>query len=122
MGHFDQGTQRAILRLYRSSPSEVLAQGGRAPLAPGDAIAGALGPARPYIPWRFAEEYARALPNSELVELETPATGGGWIGLTRSSALQISSAKTERSRQTHELALTVARNPGIHLVVVADGS
>ena len=28
LDHFDQGTQRAILRLYRSSPSEVLAAAG----------------------------------------------------------------------------------------------
>ena len=30
LDHFDQGTQRAILRLYRSSPPEVLAAAGRA--------------------------------------------------------------------------------------------
>src|SRR2546430_13992542 len=28
LDHFDQGTQRAILRLYRSSPSDVLAAAG----------------------------------------------------------------------------------------------
>ena len=31
LSHFDQGTQRAILRLYRSSPSQVLEQAGAPP-------------------------------------------------------------------------------------------
>ena len=69
LDHFDEGTQRAILRLYRSSPSEVLACSG--------ARLGALevpalvvwGLRDPYIPARFARGYADALPHAELVEL-----------------------------------------------------
>ncbi len=80
LDHFDQGTQRAILRLYRSSPSEVLAAAG--------ARLGALempalvvwGMRDPYIPARFGREYAQALPHAELVEL---ADAGHWPWLDR---------------------------------------
>ncbi len=69
LDHFDQGTQRAILRLYRSSPSDVLAAAG-ADLGlltmPALVVWGA---ADPYIPARFGAAYARALPNAELLEL-----------------------------------------------------
>jgi pimeloyl-ACP methyl ester carboxylesterase len=61
LAHFDQGTQRAILRLYRSAPSEALARAG---LELGSIAAPALvvwGMRDPYIPARFAREYARAL-------------------------------------------------------------
>jgi len=69
LDHFDQGTQRAILRLYRSSPSDVLAAAG--------ARLGRLqmpalvvwGTRDPYIPASFGREYARALPHAELLEL-----------------------------------------------------
>jgi pimeloyl-ACP methyl ester carboxylesterase len=76
MNHFDQGTQRAILRLYRSSPSEALAKAGER-LSRLEMPALVLwGMHDPYIPERFAAEYARALPNSELVEL--PDAGHWW--------------------------------------------
>ncbi|HEY7934049.1 MAG TPA: alpha/beta hydrolase [Solirubrobacteraceae bacterium] len=68
LDHFDQGTQRAILRLYRSSPSEVLAAAGE---RLGELTMPALvvwGTEDPYIPARFGQEYARALPNAELLE------------------------------------------------------
>jgi pimeloyl-ACP methyl ester carboxylesterase len=67
--HFDQGTQRAILRLYRSSPPEVLARAGehldrlRMPALV------AWGLRDPYIPARFGRAYADALPGAELLEL-----------------------------------------------------
>jgi pimeloyl-ACP methyl ester carboxylesterase len=60
--HFDQGTQRAILRLYRSAPSEALAAH--------EAALGALqkvpslviwGKEDPYITPKYAERYADAL-------------------------------------------------------------
>jgi pimeloyl-ACP methyl ester carboxylesterase len=74
--HFDQGTQRAILRLYRSSPSEVLEKAGKH-LSLLDMPSLVLwGMQDPYIPQRFASEYAKALPNSELVEL--PDAGHWW--------------------------------------------
>jgi pimeloyl-ACP methyl ester carboxylesterase len=69
LAHFDHGTQRAILRLYRSSPPDVLA-------AAGERLASVQAPALvvwglqdPYIPARFAKQYASALPNSQLLEL-----------------------------------------------------
>jgi pimeloyl-ACP methyl ester carboxylesterase len=59
--HFDQGTQRAILRLYRDSPSEALTRAGA---RLGDVRAPALvlwGDRDPYIPSHFADDYAGAL-------------------------------------------------------------
>ncbi len=84
LDHFDQGTQRAILRLYRSSPPDVLAAAG--------AHLGRLsmpslvlwGQADPYIPSRFARAYADALSASELVEL---ADAGHWPWLDRPDAI-----------------------------------
>jgi pimeloyl-ACP methyl ester carboxylesterase len=71
--HFDQGTQRAILRLYRSSPSDVLATAG-AQL--GELSMPSLvvwGMADPYIPARFGRAYAEAIGGGahpvELIEL-----------------------------------------------------
>jgi pimeloyl-ACP methyl ester carboxylesterase len=69
MRHFDQGTQRAILRLYRSSPSEVLAQAGEQLGLLRMPSLVLWGMQDPYIPKSFASAYAQALPNSELVEL-----------------------------------------------------
>jgi len=67
--HFDQGTQRAILRLYRSSPPEVLAAAGqRLGLLEMPALV-VWGARDPYIPARFGGEYAGALPHAELLEL-----------------------------------------------------
>ncbi|MGC2373358.1 MAG: alpha/beta hydrolase [Solirubrobacteraceae bacterium] len=85
LDHFDQGTQRAILRLYRSSPSEVLAKAGEH-LSRLDMPSLVLwGMRDPYIPKRFAAEYARALPNSELVELPD---AGHWWWLDRPDAIK----------------------------------
>ena len=62
--HFDQGTQRAILKLYRSSDPEVLAAAG-ANLASITAPALVVwGKEDPYIAPAFAEAYATALPNA----------------------------------------------------------
>ncbi len=84
LAHFDQGTQRAILRLYRSSPPDVLASTG--------ARLGVLempslvlwGMADPYFPARFARAYAEAIGGpahpSELVELPD---AGHWPWLDR---------------------------------------
>jgi pimeloyl-ACP methyl ester carboxylesterase len=61
---FDQGTQRAILRLYRSAPEYVLTRAG-AQL--GRIACPALvlwGERDPYIPPSFAQAYADALPNA----------------------------------------------------------
>ncbi|HSZ12938.1 MAG TPA: alpha/beta hydrolase [Solirubrobacteraceae bacterium] len=78
--HFDQGTQRAILRLYRSSPPDVLeAAGARLGALQAPALV-LWGMRDPYFPERFAQEYARALPHAELVEL---ADAGHWPWLDR---------------------------------------
>jgi len=85
LAHFDQGTQRAILRLYRSSPPEVLAASG-AHL--GDLDVPALiawGMKDPYIPGRFAHAYAEALPRAELLELPD---AGHWPWLDRPDLVQ----------------------------------
>ncbi len=75
LDHFDQGTQRAILRLYRSSPSEVLAAAG----AQLDSLTMpslvVWGERDPYIPTRFAHEYAQVL-GAELLPL--PDAGHWW--------------------------------------------
>jgi pimeloyl-ACP methyl ester carboxylesterase len=69
LDHFDQGTQRAILRLYRSSPPEVLERAG-AQLGLLDMPALVVwGMSDPYLPGRFAADYAAALPNAELLEI-----------------------------------------------------
>ena len=62
--HFDQGTQRAILRLYRSAGPEVLAAAGA---GLGDIAAPALvvwGQEDPYLPPAFAQAYADAIPDA----------------------------------------------------------
>jgi pimeloyl-ACP methyl ester carboxylesterase len=85
LDHFDQGTQRAILRLYRSSPPEVLAAAGE---GLGRLQVPALvvwGMKDPYVPGRFGGEYARALGDAELVELPD---AGHWPWLDRPDALE----------------------------------
>jgi pimeloyl-ACP methyl ester carboxylesterase len=73
--HFDQGTQRAILRLYRSSPEDVLAAAGERLVDLKMPALVVWGTRDPYIPLSFAHEYARVLPNAQLVEYEN---AGHW--------------------------------------------
>jgi pimeloyl-ACP methyl ester carboxylesterase len=85
LAHFDQGTQRAILRLYRSSPPSVLEAAGR---RLGELRVPALvawGMRDPYIPSRFARAYAEALPRSELLELPD---AGHWPWLDRPDLIE----------------------------------
>ena len=78
--HFDQGTQRAILRLYRSSPPQRLAEAGRRlGELQGPALV-AWGTRDPYIPERFARDYAAAIPDAELAEY---TDAGHWPWLDR---------------------------------------
>jgi pimeloyl-ACP methyl ester carboxylesterase len=78
--HFDHGTQRAILKLYRASPPEVLGRHGEG-LGDIEAPALVLWPtADPYIPAEFGERYARALGNAEL---ELVDDCGHWMWLDR---------------------------------------
>lgn len=81
--HFDQGTQRAILRLYRSSPSSVLAAAGahlRSLTMPALVV---WGERDPYIPTRFAHEYAEVL-GAELILLDA----GHWWWYERPEAIE----------------------------------
>ena len=79
--HFDHGTQRAILKLYRSAPEDVLVRAGEN-----------LGRIRcpslvlwatedPYIPARFGQAYADALGGD--VQLELVERAGHWSWLDR---------------------------------------
>lgn len=85
LAHFDQGTQRAILRLYRSSPPDVLVQAGA---RLGELEMPALvvwGAKDPYLPARFGQAYAEALPNAELLEL---ADAGHWVWFDRPDVIE----------------------------------
>lgn len=79
--HFDHGTQRAILRLYRSAPPDVLerwGQGLREITAPALVI---WGTHDPYIPTPFGQAYADALGGETRLELVEDA--GHWCWLDR---------------------------------------
>ena len=72
---FDHGTQRTILKLYRSAPPDVLARAGE---RLGEVRAPALilwARDDPYLPAEFAERYADALGGEVTVEL---VDGGHW--------------------------------------------
>jgi pimeloyl-ACP methyl ester carboxylesterase len=78
--HFDQGTQRAILRLYRSAPEERLAQAGENLShiqAPALVVWGALDP---YIPSNFGDAYAARLGDARV---EHVGDAGHWPWLDR---------------------------------------
>ncbi len=81
IAHLDVGTQRAILRLYRSSPPEKLALAG---LGLGRLACPALvawGERDPYVPADFADAYAAALGGP--VELLRLPDAGHWPWLDR---------------------------------------
>jgi pimeloyl-ACP methyl ester carboxylesterase len=85
VAHFDQGTQRAILRLYRSSPPAVLERAGGdlgALSMPALVIWGAKDP---YVPVRFAHAYADALGDAELEIVEH---AGHWPWLDEPSVIE----------------------------------
>jgi len=72
---FDQGTQRAILRLYRGTSEQQLADAGgdlKTLSMPALIIRGLCDP---WIPGIFGEKYARVLPNATL---ETLPDAGHW--------------------------------------------
>ncbi len=85
-GHFDHGTQRAVLKLYRSASPEVLeAAGSRL----GEITASALvawGERDPYISTGFAQAYADALGGETRVELIPSA--GHWPWLDRPEVVE----------------------------------
>jgi pimeloyl-ACP methyl ester carboxylesterase len=65
--HFDQGTQRAILRLYRASPEAALEAAGRDLHRLECPALVVWGERDAYLPARFAHAYAAALPAAEAV-------------------------------------------------------
>ena len=72
---FDHGTQRAILKLYRSAPPEVLARAGE---RLGEVRAPALilwAEDDPYLPAEFGRRHADALGGEVTLEL---VEGGHW--------------------------------------------
>ena len=77
--HFDHGTQRAILKLYRSAPPATLeAAGARL----GEVTAPALvlwGEPDEYIPTKFAHAYAERLGGDALVEVVEESGHWPWI-------------------------------------------
>ena len=65
MRHFDHGTQRAILRLYRSAPPEALAAAGRDLGRIDCPVLVLWGERDPFIDAAFGERLARCFPNRE---------------------------------------------------------
>ena len=77
--HFDHGTQRAILKLYRSAPPEALAAAGT---RLGSLEAPALivwGDRDPYITTDFAHAYAEALGGPATVRIAEDAGHWPWL-------------------------------------------
>jgi pimeloyl-ACP methyl ester carboxylesterase len=85
LDHFDQGTQRAILRLYRSSPPDVLAAAGARLGEIGAPALVVWGTKDPYIPASFARAYADALGGAELLTLDD---AGHWPWLDRPDVIE----------------------------------
>jgi pimeloyl-ACP methyl ester carboxylesterase len=76
--YFDQGTQRAILRLYRTSPEERLAEAGRDLHRITSPALIVWGHEDRYIPPRFADAYAEALGGPTRVEHVPDAGHWSW--------------------------------------------
>ena len=77
--HFDHGTQRAILRLYRSADPEVLERAGE---RLGELRCPALvvwGDRDPFLPTSFARAYAEALGGPARVEVVERASHWPWL-------------------------------------------
>ncbi|MGK2877747.1 MAG: alpha/beta fold hydrolase [Solirubrobacterales bacterium] len=84
--HFDQGTQRAILKLYRSAPPKILEEAGERfsqLTAPALVI---WGEQDPYIPTRFGAFYSETLPNARL---ELLPDAGHWPWLDRPDVIDM---------------------------------
>jgi pimeloyl-ACP methyl ester carboxylesterase len=91
---FDHGTQRAILKLYRSSPSEVLAQAG-ARLGEIRAPALILWPEDdPYVGAEFGQAHADALGGETTLEM---VRGGHWTWLRNPDLIDRAAAFLKRS-------------------------
>lgn len=84
--HFDHGTQRAILKLYRSAPPAVLERAGARLGEIGRPALVAWGAADPYIAPEFATAYAEALGGARL---ELIADAGHWPWLDRPETVDL---------------------------------
>ena len=92
--HFDLGTQRAILRLYRTSPPKVLAAAGENLSRLKSPTLVLWGDQDPYIPAKFADAYGAALPNTTVEHLDG---AGHWPWLDRPELIgRICSFLTDR--------------------------
>lgn len=84
--HFDQGTQRAILKLYRAAPPKVLEEAGeRFELLTAPTLV-IWGEQDPYIPTGFGELYAETLPDARLEKLPD---AGHWPWLDRPDVIDL---------------------------------
>jgi pimeloyl-ACP methyl ester carboxylesterase len=89
--HFDQGTQRAILRLYRSAPETRLAEAGTALSHIRVPALVVCGEHDPYIGSAFADAYAARLSDGRAVHF---ADAGHWPWLDRAGADVIEACAT----------------------------
>lgn len=85
--HFDHGTQRAILKLYRSAPPDHLAAAGRRLGSIRCPALVAWGAEDPYLPASFAAAYGSALGSQAQVEIIERA--GHWPWLDRSETIDL---------------------------------
>jgi pimeloyl-ACP methyl ester carboxylesterase len=85
MRHFDQGTQRAILRLYRGASEAELAAAGRDLSSLGMPALVVWGALDPYLPSRFGDAYAETLPAAEVVHV---GDAGHWPWLDRPDVIE----------------------------------
>jgi pimeloyl-ACP methyl ester carboxylesterase len=91
--HFDQGTQRAILRLYRTSPGQKLAEAGRG-LRDIDCPALVVwGDRDRYLPPRFGDGYSAALGDARVVHLPD---AGHWPWMDRPVVIDLVAAFLDR--------------------------
>lgn len=77
--HFDHGTQRAILKLYRSAPEHELARAGERLGAIGAPALVVCGGQDPYLPAVFARRTAEALGSDARVECVEGAGHWPWL-------------------------------------------